>query len=259
MGEVFVGPEWISEDRDETTVVDVRHGWAYREGHVPGAVNVPFDEFRDPTGEAPGKLPTSQGFASVLRESGIAPADDVVAYDGEFGVYASRFVVTAEVYGHPRERLRLLDGDFRAWRRDHPVSTAIPAIEPTTWRCERTGDDPLVGPEQLEAALGTDAVVVDTRDPLEYETVHVPGAVNFQWRDLVDEGTRRLESPARCREILAARGITADRPVRLYCNTARRLSFVYAVLRELGYEDVAFYEGGIAAWAECGGPVETTT
>jgi rhodanese-related sulfurtransferase len=29
-------------------------------------------------------------------------------------------------------------------------------------------------------------------------------------------------------------------------------------LRDLGYEDVAFYEGGIDAWADYGGPVETS-
>jgi thiosulfate/3-mercaptopyruvate sulfurtransferase len=174
-------------------------------------------------------------------------------------VYASRFLVTAEVFGHDFDRLQLLDSDYTAWQRSYPVSTAVPSTGTTSYRCERTGDDPLITADQLETAFETDAVIVDTRDPLEYDTIHIPGAVNFQWRNLVDEKRRQLKSPDRCQEMLSEHGITLNQPVRLYCNTARRLSFVYTVLRELGHDDVTFYEGGIDRWAKYGGPVETTT
>jgi len=33
---------------------------------------------------------------------------------------------------------------------------------------------------------------------------------------------------------------------------------VYAVLYELGHDDIAFYEGGIDAWSTYGGRVETS-
>lgn len=256
---VFASLEWVADRRDDVVLVDVREPWQYREGHVPGAVSIPFDSFRDPTDGTAGKLPTADGFGSLLGAVGIAPADHVVAYDGEFGVYASRFLVTAEVFGHEFDRVHLLDGDFGRWKRARPVSTGTPSPQATEYPGDRSSDDPLVSAEQLEAALDTDAVIVDTRDRVEFDTVHLPGAVHFRWRDLVDEERRRLEPADRCRGILDAHGITPDRPVRLYCNTARRLSFVYAVLRELGYEDVGFYEGGIDAWANHGGPVETTS
>lgn len=262
MSDVFVSPARLADAlADETVaVVDVRRPDAYREGHVPSAANVPFDEFRSPTDETPGKLPTAETFAGLLADAGISPDDRIVAYDDEFGVYASRFLVTAEVFGHDLERMHVLDGGYSAWRdgASRTESTATPTVEPADYACGR-GDGPLVTAADLEAALESDAVIVDTRDRLEYETVHLPGAVNFRWRDLVDEERGRLESTDRCREILAEHGIERDRPVRLYCNTARRLSFVYAVLRELDHDDVAFYEGGIDAWAQYGGPVETTT
>lgn len=259
MPDVFRTIDWLDENRTGATVVDVRDRREYDAGHVPGAVNLPFDDFRDPTDETPGKLPTADDFGRLLGRKGVGPSDRLVAYDGEFGVYASRFLVTAAVFGHDADRLHLLDGDYGAWERAYPTATRSPDVPVREYACERSPDAPLIDAADLEAALESDAVIVDTRDSIEYDTVHVPGAINLQWRALVDETERRLRSPSDCRRILDDHGIALDRPIRLYCNTARRLSFVYAVLRHLGHDDVAIYEGGIAAWANYGGPVETTS
>ena len=45
----------------------------------------------------------------------------------------------------------------------------------------------------------------------------------------------------------------------LYCNTARRISHTYVVLRHLGYGDVAFYEGSLTEWEEAGKDLVTGT
>lgn len=254
----FISPNQLAESPDDVVIVDVRKPWEYEDGHIPGTVNIPFNDFRDPTDELPGKLPTPDDLGALLGESGITNSDRLVVYDGDFGVYASRFLVTMEIFGHNIELLQILDGDYAAWTNQYNSSTGSPSISSKQYECELTGSDPLITASELDAALDSDAVIVDTRDPLEYDTVHVPGAINFQWRNLVNETDRQLKTQSRCRAILSEHDITFDRPVRLYCNTARRLSFVYTVLRELGHDDVAFYEGGIDAWAEYGGPVETT-
>lgn len=254
----FISPNQLAESPDDVVIVDVRKPWEYEDGHIPGAVNIPFNDFRDPTDELPGKLPTPDDLGALLGESGITNGDSLVVYDGDFGVYASRFLVTMEIFGHDIELLQILDGDYAAWTNQYNSSTESPSVSSKQYECELTRSDPLITASELDAALDSDAVIVDTRDPLEYDTVHVPGAINFQWRDLVNETDRQLKTQSRCRAILSEHDITFDRPVRLYCNTARRLSFVYTVLRELGHDDVAFYEGGIDAWAEYGGPVETT-
>ncbi|WP_262177078.1 sulfurtransferase [Haloarcula laminariae] len=258
MTEIFVSPQRVSA-RDDLTVVDVRREWDYANDHIPGAVHVPFERFRDSGDAMEGTLPTPTAFGSLLGGAGIEPRDRIVAYDGGRGVYASRLLVTAEVLGHDPDRLHLMDGDIRAWRRNHETTDAVPDTETAEYVCEPRADGALIGADELEDALDSDAVVVDTRDPVEYDTVHLPGAVNLQWRTLVDDETRRLRPRDELESILQAHGLHPDRPVRLYCNTGRRLSFVYTVLLELGYEDIGFYEGGIEAWAEHGGPVETTS
>lgn len=258
MSDIFASPAEVASAQRDRRVVDVRRADAYADTHIPGAVHIPFDSFREPTDETAGKLPTAQTFASLLSEAGIAPDDRIVAYDGDYGVYASRFLVTDEVFGHDSNRLHLLDGDITTWAQTYETTATVPEPPVTDYTCQRQPDGPLVSAADLEAALDSEAVIVDTRDPLEYKTVHLPGAVNFQWRELVTDDPRQLKPRDERERILEAHGITPDKPVRLYCNTARRLSFVYAVLRDLDYEDVAFYEGGIDAWADYGGPVETT-
>lgn len=259
MPDTIVSRDWVAENRGDVAVVDVRRAWEYNETpHIPDAVNVPFESFRDPTDETPGKMPTASSFSELLGSCGIGPDDRIVAYDSEFGVYASRFLVTAEVFGHEFDRLHLLDGDIESWAREYQLSERSPEVQITEYTCSWSAGAPVVTASGLEELLATEAVIVDTRNQIEYDTVHLPGAIHFEWQSLVDEKRRTLRPDDELEEILTSHGITMDRPVRLYCNTARRLSFLYVVLQYLDYEDIAFYEGGIDTWAEHGGALETT-
>jgi ferredoxin-nitrite reductase len=245
-GEIFRSPAELADALSSVTVVDTREPRAYRAGHVPGAVNVPYESFRDPSTVSPGRLPDPEDFADLLGEAGIAPDEPIVAYDGDRGVYAARFVLTAAVCGH-RGELSLLDGDLTVWERSHEVETDEPARSPVAYDPSPPADPPIVDRDAVEAATEDDTVLVDTRSPAEYDQSHIPGAVQLGWESLVGED-RRLRPTAEIEAELDERGITRDTEVLLYCNTARRLSHTFAVLRELGYEDVRFYEGSLTEW-----------
>ncbi|NHN46215.1 sulfurtransferase [Halostella sp. JP-L12] len=254
--DIVVSREWLADHLDEVTIVDVRDAWEYDGiGHVPGAVNVPFDEFRSESEETPGMLPGADAFAALMSEAGVAADDTVVAYDDTHGVFAARFLVTAEIYGHGD--VRLLDGDYSAWNLEHETTTDVPEVAPTEYAATPPEDSILIDQAAVEAAIDTDAVLVDTRDDWEFEDGHIPGAVNLDWKELVDDETRGLKPRDELEEILGSYGVTPDRRVILYCNTARRISHTYVVLRHLGYEDVAFYEGSLTEWEKADGPLET--
>jgi thiosulfate/3-mercaptopyruvate sulfurtransferase len=253
--DIVVSIDWLADHLDEVRVVDVRDAWEFDGiGHVPDAVNVPFDQFRSSEGDE-GMLPGAEWWTTLMEEVGIEPDDRIVAYDDEHGVFAARFLVTALCYGH--ENLHLLDGDFSAWSREHETTTDTPDPEPSTYEVREPASSPLVDFETVRAALDTDAVIVDTREKWEYEEGHLPGAVQLDWRELVDSETRGLKPAAELESLLSERGITPDRRVVLYCNTARRISHTYVVLRHLGYETIDFYEGSLTEWNERGGPVIT--
>ncbi|TYT63751.1 sulfurtransferase [Natrialba swarupiae] len=257
---VVVSPDWLASRLEEPTVrpVDVRDPWEYDGiGHIPGAVNVPFDSYRDESDVDRGTLPGPDAFADLLSDAGIEPTDTIVAYDDTHGVFAARFVLTALEYGH--DDVRLLDGDYSAWNREYETTTAEPEFEPTSYETDPLSreESPLVGLEAVEDALECDALFVDTREAHEFEEARLPGAVRFDWREVVDDETRRLQSEDDLEDLLAEYGITPDREIVLYCNTARRISHTYVVLRALGYEDVAFYEGSLTEWLANDGEVAT--
>ncbi len=276
--ETVVSADWVTDRLDDVVLVDVRDGWEYDGiGHLPGAVSIPFDSFRaeehaaeaeEGTEEGDGKgaendggegmLPGEDVFADLLSEAGISRNDDLVAYDDHHGVFAARFLVTAELYGHPFEKLHLLDGDFSAWQRERETNSDAVDRERTDYVIEPPEETPLVDADAVADAIDDEeTVIVDTREDWEYEEGHIPGAVRLDWRELVDDETRGLKPTDQIEDILAERGVTRDRRILLYCNTARRISHTYVVLRHLGYEDLAFYEGSLTEWEASGRPVES--
>ena len=257
MSDTFVSAAWLADGLDDpdVRVVDVRDAWEYDGiGHVPCAVSIPFDEFRSDTGDE-GMLPGADRWADLLSTAGIDEGDDIVAYDDEHGVFAARFLVTAELYGHDPERLHVLDGDYSSWSREHETAREAPGVDPTDYEPGEPANSPLVDFEGVRARLDGDAVIVDPRDPEEYAAGHLPGAVNLDWLELVDADTRGLRPREELETTLRERGITPDREVLLYCNTARRISHTYLVLRHLGYQTVLFYEGSLTEWEDRSGEI----
>jgi thiosulfate/3-mercaptopyruvate sulfurtransferase len=259
MSEVVVPAGWLADRLGDVSVVDVRDAWEYDGiGHVPGAVNVPFDSFRSESAGEAGMLPGADHFASLMAAVGVGSGDRIAAYDDTHGVFAARLLVTAELYGHDPDRLHLLDGDFSAWKLEHGTNGDAPDPPTADYAASFPRGGPLVEREVVEAAVeDPDTVLVDTREAWEFEEGHISGAVRLDWRDLVDDQTRGLLPEAELRGLLEEAGIVPDERILLYCNTARRISHTYTVLRHLEYPDLAFYEGSLTEWEAEGGDLET--
>jgi thiosulfate/3-mercaptopyruvate sulfurtransferase len=273
-----VDAEWLAAHASDAdvSVVDVRDAWEYDGiGHVPGAVNVPFDAFRSDGDADVGMLPGADAWAQVMRDAGVDRDDVLVAYDDTHGVFAARLLVTALMYGH--RDVALLDGDYAAYNQRHEATTDAPTVETSEYEATVPDDRPLIDADTVQALLdaadasdaagaagaasddaGREVVFVDTRDDHEYDDGHLPGAVNLDWKALVDDETRGLLPEPELREVLEAHGITPEKRVVLYCNTARRISHTYVVLRTLGYERVDFFEGSLTEWRERDGALETS-
>src|SRR5262249_25508913 len=82
-----------------------------------------------------------------------------------------------------------------------------------------------------------DAVVVDGREPEEFASGHVPGALNLPQADLA---TRLDEVPR-------------DRPVFVICQGGFRSLRAAQFLSQSGFSDVTSVKGGTEAWRDAGG------
>ena len=80
---------------------------------------------------------------------------------------------------------------------------------------------------------GDDLLLVDVREPAEYEIVRIPGGVLIPKGDL----------PARLSEL------PQDKLVVLYCKTGVRSAEALAAVKKAGFADALHLQGGITAWA----------
>jgi SulP family sulfate permease len=108
-----------------------------------------------------------------------------------------------------------------------PCYTEIPA-----------GSVPGVSPQELWHQLhaGTAPLIVDVREPREYERGHVPQA-------------RLMSLPALLSEAL---DLPHELPVVFVCRGGRRSTRAAYMLRDQGYENVTVLRGGMLAWEAAG-------
>ncbi|MEM9791193.1 MAG: rhodanese-like domain-containing protein [Planctomycetota bacterium] len=255
-------------------LIDARDPLAYASGHLPGAINLEPDKWRTP------KTKPGQGLSQyVYRQADGSP--DVAYYErmlGEAGVRADDTVV---VYGNHagkkdgtvpamlldwlgQERVRFLDGvGVDRWRLAGGVlATETSALEPTTYRADPRPGFVWNEPDVLDNLTNPDVVMYDTRSLEEWTGEnkrgnarggHLPGAMRINYTDMLTDD-KRVKSADAMRAMLEAQGVTRDKQVVLYCQTATRVSLPYLVMRDLGYPRVSIYD---ASWFEWGNRDDT--
>ena len=129
--------------RDGWAIVDCRYdlqneSWGhdqYRAAHIPGAVYVSLGE--DMAAPRTGKngrhpLPSVEALAALFGRLGISRDTQVIAYDQDTGMYASRLWWSLRYLGH--DAVAVLDGGWAKWTREgRPTSSGEEHRAPTTF------------------------------------------------------------------------------------------------------------------------------
>ena len=98
------------------------------------------------------------------------------------------------------------------------------------------------------AGLAAEAVLVDVREPAEYATGHLPGAVNIP-RGVLEFEISAHPAVANVTEPTLA---NRSRPLVVYCAAGGRAALATQTLQELGFSQVCSIRGGIKACIEAG-------
>jgi thiosulfate/3-mercaptopyruvate sulfurtransferase len=120
-------PSWIVVDCRFDLTDPEKGEQQYREAHIPGARYAHLD--RHLSGAKTGKngrhpLPDSDVIARNFSDLGISQGTQVVAYDADNGMYASRLWWMLRWMGH--DGVAVLDGGFARWQREgHPVRGGV--------------------------------------------------------------------------------------------------------------------------------------
>ena len=114
----------------------------------------------------------------------------------------------------------------------------------------RPGGIPTISPRDAAAAVAGDAaaaseptraLIVDVREPDEFASERIEGAVHIPMSEFA---ARHAELPR-------------DRPLVMQCHSGSRSASATMFLIQRGWTDVRNLDGGIAAWMRDGLPVRT--
>lgn len=193
--------------KDGAPLLDCRSPEAFGGGHIPGAINV----------GAGSAFPTWAG--SVLPEN--TPLLLVLERADELWEVVWNLLRIG--YDIP---LGWLAGGMAAWRTAGRALAFMPQW--TVWE--------LNARQQSER----DLVVLDVRQPGEWQAGHVPGAVHISGGTL----------PGRLDEV------PKDHPIAVYCGSGYRSSVAASLLKHVGRNPVFNVMGGFSAWQSANLPVE---
>lgn len=125
----------------------------------------------------------------------------------------------------------------------HPVTAAdlvaearaeIEEVAPSTFNVDRSG-----------------AILIDVREPAEFETGHIPGSINIprgvlEFQVDAHPAVANVSDPALSHK---------ERPIVVVCRTGGRAALSAVNLQRLGFGNVRSIAGGVVAWGEAGLPL----
>jgi thiosulfate/3-mercaptopyruvate sulfurtransferase len=189
-------PDWIVFDCRHDLLKPDAGAIAYAKSHIAGARFLRLDQ--DLAGPKTGRngrhpLPDPQAFAATLGAAGVDAGKQVVAYDAQEGVNASRLWWMLRWVGH--EAVAVLDGGWQKWLADERHCSAdVPQPAPAHFHARpREG---WVDVQYVQSHLGhEDMLVLDARSPARFRgeaepidpvAGRIPGSANRFYRDNLD-------------------------------------------------------------------------
>jgi thiosulfate/3-mercaptopyruvate sulfurtransferase len=258
--QLFVDANWLKTNLDKVIVLDVRVAKDYQSGHIPGAINAPWQSLANMTGKA-----GEPGWGTVL------PANELAAKLGSMGIDGKKAVIT---YGTPPgwgedgrvlwvlnragiKNVKMLDGGWKAWQAiKGEVSKDVPAPAAVTFTIAELNQDLNATLDYIQTNLQK-IKIVDVRSEKEYNGAtdfgearggHLPDAINLPFENLYDQNAM-IKSTDELKKIFADAGLTPEDEIVTYCTKGIRSGHLTMLMRNLGFNKVRNYDASYYEWA----------
>jgi len=250
--EVLIDVGWLEENLGEQGIKFVylaRSQDEYTNGHIPNSIYLnPYSDIVDSEKIVDFMAISANGLEELLSESGIGSSDTIVLYDNANNLFTSRMYWILNYYGH--DKVYILDEGIKGWQdTGKTITTEAPAIEQAEYSIEKLDTSILVNKNYvLENIENPYVVILDSRSAEKYEAGHIPGAVNLDWKNTVNEdGT--FKSAKELKDIYTDAGIGDDKEIITYCTNGYAGSVAWFELAEiLDYSNVKLYDGSWEEW-----------
>ncbi|MBQ0139686.1 MAG: sulfurtransferase [Kurthia sp.] len=259
MGKVFVHAKDITEK--EARWIDTRFDLMnvkvgkelYEQGHIAGAVYWDLEQdLSDMTKVKSGRhpMPEKEQLQQLFEKSGLNKTQPIYIYDQGGAPFATRAYWLLQYAGFENMKI-VLEGFDGLIDGGHLVTTAPTIIKPTKlqvdWQDHLYVDRNYV----KEVTEGKhNKVLLDARaharyigdtEPLDPVAGHIPTARNFDWELLKNDNELFVNEAI-------DKVVSKDENIIVYCGSGVSASPVYAVLDELGYENIQLYTGSYSDW-----------
>jgi len=268
----IVEATWLKEHLEDpqVVIVDCRFSLAdpsegqkhYETGHIPGAYYLDLNkDLSGPVAIHGGRhpLPNPTELASKLEAIGVWKDETlVVAYDDSRFAFAARLWWLLRYLGH--DRVAVLDGGFTGWKSagypvtdrvsSRPTGTFVPQVR-TRWVVDI---DAVKTRKDLPNVM-----LVDSRDPERYQGLrepidpiagHIPGAVNFPWKEVTDSHgfVQPLTEQSRRWESISSGTVPEKSEVIIYCGSGVTACVNLLSLELAGKSGGKLYAGSWSDW-----------
>ncbi|MGX9133894.1 sulfurtransferase [Rummeliibacillus sp. JY-2-4R] len=261
MGNVFVSVndlevakqndyKWI-DARFNLQNSDEGHG-LYEERHIEKAIywdlEKDLSDMQKDAGRHP--MPDKEKLKNLLQQSGLQQEQSILIYDQGGAPFAARAWWMLQYAGFKNAKI-VQEGFTALEQAGFKTTNAKTIIEPTN--LEINWQDYLYTDREGVKAIVEGKVnrtLLDARANIRYrgevETIdkkagHIPGAVNFDWEQLKQKGFLAPNDA-----LLDV--VSKDEPITVYCGSGVTASPLYAVLKEMNYENVQLYTGSFSDW-----------
>ncbi len=231
----------------------------YEQRHIPGAFYLDLNQdLSSPVQKHGGRhpLPHPETFAQKLENIGIHfNQTQIVAYDDSRFAFAARLWWLLRYFGH--DRVAVLNGGWRAWQNaGYPISTEFPSPQ-TGQFTPQPRQDWVVDMEGVKARQSDpNAVIIDSRDadryrgerePIDPVAGHIPGAINFPWKEVSDQ-SNQLYPPQEQRKRWLAENIGENQEKIVYCGSGVTACVNLLSLHLAQLPNAKLYAGSWSDW-----------
>lgn len=253
----IVSTDWLTQNLKNANlfILDIRNSDQYKKGHIPGAINIPFENWAVERNGLSLELPSDEALQDLLAKSGIRSDSIVIVVNRNETDFsrsdAVRVAATCIVAGV--RNAAVLDGGYTKWRKESkPVSTA-PAIDSSTAYDGALDRSSFVSRDYVLSRIGK-SVIVDNRTPEDYFGIgtaqgHIKSALNLPtpW---VFNAEGLFNKPELLRAM--AEGVIGEdtsTEIIVYCEVGGYASVWWYLLTQMfDYRNVKIYDGSMQEW-----------
>lgn len=225
-------------------ILDIRSAAEYAKGHLPGAIHLPWQAIN--VSERDGirnEYADDAQIEKALREVGIRYDDTLLIYGATS--MAGRTYAVLEYAGF--DKLHVLDGGITQWK--GRLTTKATPVTPSDFTLTRKREN-RIEREGVAQRLGSSQVsIIDGRYVSASEDGAIPGAKLIPVTDFMNPKTSHLRDREEVLKDLAAKGITPDQEIISYCGSGAFASSSYLFLKDLGFQNVKFYDKSWDDWS----------